>query len=378
MSNNHLTHTQILAVRAGLDAGLSLRQISVIAGVSQGTAIRYRNHYRRGLCAGCFAELHDSPCVYKHARATPAMISEMRNLRQIEDLSTVAIAARFNVSSAVAYNVLAGYPRRARLKVNSWTETENATLARVWPMEQWSEILSLFPNRTRGAIERQAAYCKLRRSSRLRQHKTIMLHPMIQILVDARVDAGLSATSIVRNIPHTAANSIVGYESGNAEPTLGRFTAWAAALGYELVLRRQPATKTAPMRVLLITPQIALPAPRQVPPARVTPPAAVIPAAAPIAPPARPRAPPTQRPSAVMVMPPKRQPPPPERTTAARAAELTAQERFLAERGATRLPPTNDPVIMDLPPLVFDMRTRKWTRRADAMTAARRAQGRKA
>lgn len=382
---NYLTPTQRTALLAALDAGLSNNAAAAQAGIATNTVHRWKKLRALGVCGGCKRAWHyPTACPTDSARSTPALKAAILAARLNEDLPTEAIAARYNVTLAVAYRALNGHPRRTRARrVNEWSAEEITALRAGWPRDKWPVLRSALPGRTPAAIERQASQLNLTRPSQLRRTvtRTTEPHPIIQTLAAARQSQHLTSADLHAR-SGVDRHSIIGYELGNAEPTLGRLTRWATALGYELTLiptqpRSEEATATPTQRADALrrfrgdlNRLVPEPPPLSRPTAleRPSQPHQAPEAAPPVKPPAAPRHTPWRPPPASQPRPRAFVPAPPRpeaANTSTRAAELAAQEAFLASRGATRLPPPGDPALENLPPLVYDVKTRRYTRRPD-------------
>lgn len=134
--------------------------------------------------------------------------------------------------------------------------------------------------------------------------------------------------------------------------TIDQRTKLRAALAEDLSLARAstaagcsignivaPALDHAVAPRVYVAPESTAPEPLRAPPLR---------GARPLKPPPRLKLPPAAKPRS---------------TAPVRAPDDTAIAAFLAERGATRVPAVGDPALEALPPLRWDPRTRKQTRR---------------
>lgn len=370
-----LSPDQLTALRAALAANLSLNRAAAEAKCSIGAAYRYRKARRLGLCPCGLPHDHPGACPRKPHRGDfvpvpEATRTEALRLRLDEDLSTPDIAQRLGIKPSAAYHILKGRPRRFRPYVCAtglpWTPELTGHLRRLYPTSTHAEILAAFPGRSWDTIERKANTLGIHRDpdARIQVHHPV--HPLVARLRAARHAQDLTTSQLAR-AARLDRQMITGTELGHRSASLPQLAAWAAALGFELTLTPRESIDNRPERALNPPPPWAIDAPPQPPPRRCSCGAKLSAGAAskcracytvrPLAP--HPSAP---KPAALANPPePSNRPvAPPARAPSADDATIAA---YLALNGATRVPSIGDPALNDLPPLRWDPKTRRQTRR---------------
>lgn len=335
------------------------RTIAARLSISQNTVIGWNKRITEDRCT-CGRSIHLGECPDSHAVATPEVKAAMIAERLATDASTVKIAEMFNVHPQTVYKALEGYPVRIRHRLpdaHTWSVAQEDRLRAMWPAATWEEMVSAFPDRSRSSIGRKASELGAVRHPDLRI-RTLKggVHPVVSQLRDERQRRRVTV-DVLSDECGVNRHSLIGYELGNACPSLSSVTEWARALGFELTLT---PSKHRPRRVEpeYVLSTVSLPSQRAVAEQRPVLPVSDTPARRPIA--ARVRftaglPPPVVRPQ-----------PSSEVVSLSRRREQDEIERFLRERGATKLPGVGDPEIAALPELVLDRRTHKYTRRPDA------------
>lgn len=349
-----LSVDQRVRLLEGLRENRSIRSLVAHVPCSPNTIMRWQRFFRLGLC-GCGKSLHDGACS-ERPRVDGGLAAQIIAARVEENLTTAEIAERFNVSLAVAYTHLRGYPQKNRTRrpdAHTWTAAEDAVLARLYPTAPWVDVVAALPNRGRQAIYKRAADRDLHRHPFLRRSVVKETHPLIAKLADERCRRKMRSEDLATKAGINR-QSIIGYELGNSDPTFDRVARWAAALGYEVVLAPLDGA-TARLADITLAPPVR-------PPERV---AVTVTREEKVVVPTIPiRVKPRSLPPATLPPIPKRKPPP--QVGATRAAELRAMEEFMAKKGATRVPGVGDPEIAELPPLRYDRHVRRETRRLES------------
>jgi len=268
---NFLTDPLRIALHACFERGMSLNKTAAETGVSRNTVILWFAAFRAGRCRRCErAPDHPEPC-NPYLRATPDMREAMVRARVDENLKTPEIASRFGVSLATAYAAVAGHSYRPDFKKGWWTSDDDACLRGVYPAAAREVVVEALRPRTWAAIQRRAVDLGIERTVRSDVWRGKRVHPVISQLTIARRGGDLLLSDLAE---HSGLfdETIKSYELGNSEPRFGKLVAWAAALGFELVLRPTEAPEKAATVPGAVATPLPTPEPVPIPTARVAPP----------------------------------------------------------------------------------------------------------
>lgn len=145
--------------------------------------------------------------------------------------------------SALPSRTLAGIRAVARLrgikrainKRTRWTEAEQNTMRRLYPLAEKSEVLAALPGRAWGSIVKFACELSISRPTAAVRARGFVA-PIVAELYTERVRRRMKRAELCRKIGH-AVGDVLHWELGRRVPRLLVVYDWAAVFGLEPVLR---------------------------------------------------------------------------------------------------------------------------------------------
>lgn len=165
----------------------------------------------------------------------PETKATVRRLRVDSQMCPVHIARQLHLSNFSVYRILKDLPRWTDEHRN-YAVAEIAALRRLYPVAPRADVLAALPGRDWNNIIKKANSLGLRRKP-LRIYPE-GLPPLITQLRAERESRGFTRAQFGRIIGHTP-TKIAAWELGRYTPLWANLTAWAAALGFDVVLARR-------------------------------------------------------------------------------------------------------------------------------------------
>lgn len=168
--------------------------------------------------------------------------AECIRLRVHEQLSTPTIARQLKLSTQSVYKILAGHvwlPNWPTLKGGpraTWLKQEVDTLKAMYATADKAEILGALPNRGWPNIAKKASALGLRRPVPGSRKNTRYVQALFRQLRAARETQKLTRVQLSARCGYHV-NVLLGWELGKRNPDFRFVVDWAAALGFDIVLK---------------------------------------------------------------------------------------------------------------------------------------------